>query len=358
MFQVDDRGQMWPGMEVKFINFRKVNTNSVTNLLEARNAFGRAVIVDQEQCDIQVYPFYDLINANFGNDIAKGVSPHVSMANLGVSVQDFVEISRRESARNRFYESDIKRCIYASNSLQTNFVLSHGFIIHDHKLICKPERYDAMGLDCDRFTPLNGLYTALVLDAQNPRIAEIRFENGRASQMSDLPRLAVSGPVLVKNGENVSGKIPYRPMPTSREPFGLDLKNPKHLRILRRPPGPTERGEVNYPPPTTMTSFTAFGVREDRRIILVSMFEELRGKGIGTNLGITICEMAELLVNNLEAKQAILGGGGADTQQFLKGDQLQYMIAPVRTRSPGQGSRYEVAGARGLGAIIAVLAKR
>ena len=72
----------------------------------------------------------------------------------------------------------------------------------------------------------------------------------------------------------------------------------------------------------------------------------------------TIYEMADLHLHHLHAQDAILGGGSADTQQFLRGDQPQYMVAPFRTRPFGQGGRAEVEGVRGLGAIMAVLAKQ
>jgi len=107
MFQTDNRGQLWPGLEVHFINFSTADTNPVANGFETRSAFGRAVIVDQAQCEIQVYPFYDLIHANFGTDITKDVSSEPSI-NLGASVQDFVQGSRRVSARNGFFEADIR----------------------------------------------------------------------------------------------------------------------------------------------------------------------------------------------------------------------------------------------------------
>ena len=356
--RVDDRGEIWPGMWVKYISFRIVDANPVTKMLETRSAFGRAVVVDQQKCEIRVYPFYDLINSNKGDIRGIGCCPEPNV-NLGATVKDFMEGSRRESAPAAGlrpagpYASDVKRCIYASNSLHTNFVRPNGFVVLDGNLICKLDY--APGLDCDEFMPLDGLYTALVLDTHNPRVATIEFKNGQP--VGQLPELAISGPTLVADGKDVSARVPFRPRPGSKEPYGVSKE---YRNTLRLPPGPTKNDEVNYPPPTTMASFTAFGVSKDGHIILVSMFEELRGKGNGCNLGVTIYEMARLLTEKnlgLEAKEAILGGGGADTQQFLRGDRPQYMTAPVRARSPEQGERPEVEGARGLGAIIAVLAK-
>ncbi|MBN2356420.1 phosphodiester glycosidase family protein, partial [candidate division KSB1 bacterium] len=349
--------QMWPGMEVKNIQFSTIAANPVTKIVEARSAFGRAVIVDQTQCEIQIYPFYELINANKGRNQSIGIySAPAGKINLGVSVQNFIEGACPESTKGGIYEGDMKRMIYASNALQTNFVLPNGFIIRDHELICKPQIFNALGLDCDSFIPLNGLSKAFVFDAQHPHIMDIEFEDGRVIRPTSLPKLAMHGPVLVQNGEDVSKKVLYRPNPDSEAPYSLDPDNPHHQSILRLPKGAVEGCEVNYPPPTTMTSFTAFGIHQDKRIIFVSMFEELRHQGKGTNSGITLFEMADLLLNHLDAQQAILGGGSADTQQFLRGDQPQFMVAPFRTRPFGQGGRAEVEGVRGLGAIIAVLA--
>ena len=350
MVEIEDKGQMWSGMKVKFITFKKQEINP-------RYAFGRAIIIDQEQCEIQIYPFYDKINANFGKDLTKGVCPWGANLNLGATVQDFIEGLRHESAPNGVYASEIKRCLYASNCIQTDFVLPNGFLIHNQQLICKPEQYDAMGLDCDQFFPLHGVYTALIFDTPNPHIAQIKFEQGKIVHPTILPRLAMYGPALIQNGENVADTIEYRPNPYSKEPFDLDLNNPRHQKILKLPQGFTQGCEVNYPPATTMTSFTAFGIREDKRIVMIAMFEGFRGQGMGKNLGINIYELADILVEHLGVTQAILGGGGADTQQFLRGARPEYLIGPMRTRPQGQEIRSEVIGPRGLSAIITVLVR-
>ena len=101
-----DREVFWHGIEVEDITFRTSSTNpSNSEEIQARSAFGRAVIVDQEQCDIQIYPFYDVLNANFGNNKSKGVSPVPGVVNLGVSVQDFIESISDKSPYHKLCKS-------------------------------------------------------------------------------------------------------------------------------------------------------------------------------------------------------------------------------------------------------------
>ncbi|MCI0515234.1 phosphodiester glycosidase family protein, partial [candidate division KSB1 bacterium] len=242
-----------------------------------------------------------------------------------------------------------KRCIFAMNALHTNFVRPNGFIVQDHQVIIKPAKYDALGLDCNQFMSLDGPYTAFVMDRGILKVDTLTFRHG---ELPNPPKFAISGPALIKSGKNVSLEIPFRPTPRDSAPYGVAGKPP----FLKLPAGPTRCDEVNYPPPTTMTSFSAIGIAANNQLILLSMFEELRGQGNGCGLGITVYEMADLLRHpELNAMDAILSGGGADTQQFLKGDRPQFLTAPVRSRAPQQASRPEVEGPRGLGAILGVL---
>ena len=351
VFESDAPSEIW-GLVVKRITFTAIAENPVTKVMEARSAFGRAVIVNPNEFDIQAFPFYDLINSSKGTAPTVGCCPEPNV-NLGATVKDFVEGSRRESAKGGIYEKDAKRCIFAMNPLHTNFVRPNGFIICQRKVISKPERYDALGLDCDSFMPLHGPYTAFVIDGGTAKVDTLMFDRGQPP--STLPEFAISGPALIKDGGDVSDNIPFRPTPRDKEPYGV-IGTPSFLRL---PPGPTRGDEVNYPPPSTMTSFSAIGVRESGELIFVSMFEESRGHGNGCGHGITVYEMAELLMHRqLEAQYAIVSGGGADTQQFLRGDWPQFLTAPVRARAPHQAPRSEVEGPRGLGAILGILARQ
>ena len=87
------------------------------------------------------------------------------------------------------------------------------------------------------------------------------------------------------------------------------------------------------------------------------MFESIRSRGPARNRSITASEMGWLLAK-LGATEGIIGGGGADTQQFLdagSGDLPMVLEAAPRFKHPKEGGGAEVQGARGLGAILAAL---
>lgn len=250
-------------------------------------------------------------------------------------MQDFVEGSRSESAAEGPYAEDVRRCVFASNTLHTNFIRPNGFVMVDGSLIYKP--LYAVGLDCPKYMPLHGEYTALVSERGQLSVKKIGIKNKNNQLEGDTnPDWAISGPQVVSQRKPVD--------------MGGFPRNPQDRKY-------TIGDEVSYDPIAIKTSFTAFGIDDDDQIVFVSMFEKLRGLGSGCNLGINVAEMALLLITELNVKEAILGGGGADTQQFVRGDHPEFMVAPIRARRPEEGPRPEVVGPRGLGAIVGVLLK-
>jgi hypothetical protein len=89
------------------------------------------------------------------------------------------------------------------------------------------------------------------------------------------------------------------------------------------------------------------------------MFESLRQGNPARNRGITASEMGWLLSQpELGARDGVIGGGAADTQQFLDADcdgMPTLLEAPPRLKRPEEGGVKEVEGARGMGAIFAAL---
>ncbi len=350
MYIINNTTSNHEGLEIKEIQFFRNNGKTC-------HAHGNAVIIDLKNFTINILPFFDLINANFGGDYTKGVSPE-SHINLGCSIEYFFYKKRREIKSGGCYEAIRNNSIFASNTLHTNFVRPNGFIISNGKLISKPEKYDAMGLDCPKFQRLNGKYSLMGLSHENVKFHELVFEDGVIKTPTKLPIMGISGPILVQNSTNISHNIPFRPAPDSKYPYGLKKyasNNPKYLKV---PPGPTLGNEINFPPPSTMTSFSAFGVHNDNRLIAVSILDNLSSGNDSIKGGINIYELAELLITHLHAKDAILAGGGADTQQFIQGHKEEIFLAKKRKRSPGQPIRDEVYGTRGLGAIFTISKKR
>lgn len=329
-FIFENGGEFWPGVILKRVYFRQPPGKRKQGQFEAeaRSAVGRAVIVDPKRCEIRIYPFFDLVNKSLNPDF--GCCPQRTV-NLGATVQEWIEGSRTESAKEpegRDYK-DVRRCVFACNTLHTNFVRGNGFVVSNHRLIYKPE--GAVGLCCPRYLPLNGRYTALIGNGQRLTIGSIEISDNHFLTRRD-PDWAISGPRLISDGSPCDAP-----------------RNPRQERKY------TLLDEVNFGL-ETKTSFTAFGIDGRGRLIVVSMFEAFRGLGSGRDLGINFAEIAELLLcRELSVKDAILGGGAADTQQFVRGDCSEFMVAPGRARKPEEGAQLEVLGPRGLGAILGVL---
>jgi len=97
-----------------------------------------------------------------------------------------------------------------------------------------------------------------------------------------------------------------------------------------------------------------FEVVPDGEIVVASMFQS----EIGRNCGIHVKEMAYLLKERFGAQRAVIGGGSADTQQFLRGDFPDELLeVGARPKLATESAAPEVFGPRGLGAIFAVLVK-
>jgi len=257
----------------------------------------------------------------------------------------------------------VSRCFFACNTLQAGFVRSNGFVIACEPggdptrplLWHKPEGafglydrdYVPLGLtkregppgQCRKVkglrTEFDGRYEAVVFQP-SPALAEISLSANEAT--APLPQLAICSPFVLHHG------IPRTPGEIQFCPNDVDQ---------------TIGNEVNWNPLTTCTSFTAFGVAENR-IVVVSMFETLRGGDPARNRGITASEMGWLL-KVLEAEDGVIGGGAADTQQFFDVDVCglpTLLEAAPRFKRPEEGGAVEVQGARGLGAIFAAVQKQ
>ncbi len=324
-----------------------------------RRAVGRAVVITPSKVELRLYPFYELIHRSWRPGTRNFVreAEHI---NLGTSVRQFIreqggpELKDLCGDRGARVQEELARCVFACNTLQTGFVRGNGFIIASPKpgldaspeLICKPPeapgRYDA------EFLPLGpaprnyedsdfeGRYDTMIL-APTSNVDKVKVAENTWKYQTEIS-LAFSSPIILWEGE--VREIPYH-------------ENPKNANDPTSGRG-TIGSEVNWPTDTTATSFTAFGCRADGAIVVVSMFQSTPGR----DFGIFAREMAELLKAHFNVTRAVIGGGSADTQQFLRGDTpADILEATARPKTDTENAAVEVSGVRGLGAIFAVLKK-
>lgn len=302
---------------------------------------GSVCAIDLARNEFRVFVFNDLIHASFHPDHGCFAQPAV---NLGATVRDFILGDRFECQGLRAYpdwrppyRDSYRKCLVASNTLQTNFVRSNGFVVVDGRVIAKP--LHAPGRDDPDYVRLGvaGRYTCLLVDGTEARVVSLRVldpEGGTTDPPLAPGNSGIASPRLLSEGRFV----------------GLA----RHPAPFRDRKGRLNGDWVDWDPDATATSFTAFGVdRAGKRLLMASVFEGEWGVDTATNESIRASEMAELLAE-YGAHDAILGGGGADTQQFVHGRYPRFRNGPVRAK-PSSMSRGEVRGVRGLGAIAGIL---
>jgi hypothetical protein len=332
---------------------------------------GTVCKIDLSRNEFRVFPFQDLINKSLHP--VSGCFTEISV-NLGASVRDFVEGKRWECKGHETYpgleppyRDYYKRFVVASNTIQTNFIRSNGFVIVNGKVIAKP--FHAPGRDDPEYVRLGvaGDYTCLVVASTKADVVSLRIGDPEAKTINPpLPpdSYGLASPLLIFEGS--PARLERRDAPF-RDADGRLNGDWVDWPPLPGDTRPTDRGP-------TVTSFTAFGVDVEGKLVMASIFEGEWGVHAPTGRGILASVMAEFLCSRYQVRHAILGGGAADTQQFIKGRSTwplswssleikiaeekgcapQFRNAPVRPKPP-EHARGEVEGVRGLGAIAAVL---
>ncbi len=274
--------QLSEGIAVRQVEFDDGNTGK---------ARGRSVTIDLAAVDTRIYVFEDLVNNNF---YAVGKSSSPRLPNYGVAIPNLFGHKKQNIP-----EAELQRCLFACNTLHTNFVRGDGFVSVNGKLIHKPE--GAIAIDGEEYIPLDGSYSCMILAPCPPIVRNLAIKKNVLPEETKID-LAISGPPIISNGKNIVEQIPIR----------------------TKDKGQTIGNEINYSPFDDRTSFTAFGITDEGRLIAVSMFS---GNNVRTgdlftfqaerNKGITMNEMANLLIE-LGATEGIVGGGSGDTQQYIK----------------------------------------
>jgi hypothetical protein len=307
----------------KGIYLRHIEINDDKN----GEAKGRSLTINLAEVDIRIYVFEALVNNNF-YAIGKSSSPR--LPNYGLSIPNLIDSKKRN--RLDIPDDELKRCLFACNTIHTNFVRGNGFVIVDGKLVHKP--VGAIALDGEEYVPLDGLYSCMILSPGRPIVKNLIIKKN-ILQEENTKNLAISGPKIVSKGKNIVERIPVR----------------------KKENGQTIGNEINYSPYDDRTSFTAFGITDDGTLIAVSMFAcisvqkgDLVKFKAEKNKGITLNEMANLLIE-LGAVEGIAGGGSGDTQQYIK-DRGIWVSTPRL-----QAKRGQVEGFRRLGAILCILSK-
>lgn len=316
---------------------------------------GTVCRIDLRAYEFRVLCFRDLVDKP--QRIHRGeINPSVSQ-NLGCSVRDFVrDVVRAHRGAGRepsivpvqapTIQDDLARVVIASNTLQTNFIRSNGFVVNNGRVIAKPltapgrldPEYGRLGIGGD--------YTCLIVEGQSARVIRISIED--AAGVVTTPALrpgsyGIASPRLVESTTRGARVVPIR---QCEEPF------------RDQSTGRLDGDVVEWDPGATATSFTAFGIAlneqlEESILVMASMFAGEWGIDTDANSGVLADVMGQIMIRDGRVNDAILGGGAADTQQFIRGHDPEVRSAPVRIKSPSRPDG-EVPGIRGLGAIAAI----
>ncbi|MBU1726722.1 MAG: hypothetical protein KJ880_03745, partial [Candidatus Omnitrophica bacterium] len=178
---------------------------------------------------------------------------------------------------------------FAVNGHQGNFYLANTLVIIDGKLIRKP----VPDIKHDNYVQLTGKYFFLVLDQDNIGIREINIKNDQPQEDISSIKCALSGPVLVRGGKDVSEEVIF-----SKKPLG--------------------NNEVTWDPKKASFAFSLIGKDKNGRLVQVSMAGNPTAKGTDEAMLSDIREVAA----RLKLEDAIILGTSMDVQQYVEGSSL------------------------------------
>ncbi|MFC1511420.1 phosphodiester glycosidase family protein [Candidatus Margulisiibacteriota bacterium] len=203
-----------------------------------------------------------------------------------------------ESAKGKLLKDIVgDEIVFACSGQTGNMWSSNSIMVVDGKII----KRNAPGVATEAFIPLDGTYTFFVFDPANPRLGTLSFERGELKGSLNF-RNAVSGPVLIEAGKDVS-------------------------TLIRQAEPNTQSNEVLWDPATFQAAMSAVGCTRNGQIILVSLAgnPDLQNE-------IRLKDMVAVL-KKLKAHNAILLGESGEVQQFVLTDKRQSLWVTARARS-------------------------
>lgn len=221
---------------------------------------------------------------------------------------------------SEFTSDDIRgEYLFAVNGHQGNFWVANTLLIINGKVVMK--RVPAIGQA--GHIPLTGTYNFFVLDSGRISIRTINFVDDIPQEDISGINYAISGPLLISNGEYVYEKIEKRAVAS----------------VL-------DGNQVTWDPDKNTFSFSAIGIDADGKIVQVSM-----AGGLEKKPEVYLAEIAQTM-RKLGCVDAILLGTSKDTQQYVRGDEVEHLVGKARISSDSAEGR------RPLGSIVFGTEKR
>lgn len=316
-FEIVGDREVCLGVHLVKLKFRK----------EGRFAEGWVFVIQPWAVDMNVEVYADAFGYNFYNNaITKALAERIS-AETGRTINHKKAPGKRiEELIEKLPPDEKQRLITAGPAMQSTWT-PNGLAIAGGRLITRtapgvnqtPEQFDRLK-GIGGAIKLNGLFNVFVINSKTGRTGNrwINFEEGVPKEdVSDI-LLAVSGPPMLVQGNDVSSRI----------------KGHKGLC-------PMSAFELNWDPAAIVTSFAGLGKDIDGNIIYAAF------------VGDMLCSDLVGLQPLFNLVDLMLGPGSIDINIYVRGEETNLLCKPSRHSDTAS----EYPEGRPLGAIFYVLEK-
>jgi hypothetical protein len=305
-FELGQRENIYPGIDKTDLRFCK----------EGKFAKGRLVILNPRMTVIKQEFYHEVADYNFYQNAVTPELAEKMSRQKGRQVSFRPVPGKTVAAFLAQTKSDVK---FATNTSQGHFWDANSFHIIDRKI--RHKTAPGIGVEQDVVPLLNGTFYLFVIDGAKLGIRIVTMVNGVPREdISDIKE-AIAGPPLVLGGK-------------------------KEVRIEQAAP-PLTGVQVVWDPEKVTGALSALGLDKDGNL----MFMSLAGDSDVAE-EISVYELADAMML-AGAQEAVLMGGSVDIQQFLKGDQPEFVVGRPHKYS-STGRFFEEHGGRPLGAILYV----